>query len=150
MPVGFKTVGHHICGRLPLGPNQEHIGQCILMCDTLGTYYPRVVLEPCPTFKEIHILKLARELTDRFTYGKPLKSWDEFKNEKIVFHTVIEENRAYLFVSDIKHDYQIGIVDNVGIFNGGDLAKLICYILNGKDISRFKISNDGNVRMEEG
>lgn len=145
MSTGYKSMGHHVSARLPLGPNQEHIGQMVLMCDSMGVYHPRVVLEPCPLLNEIHVLKLARELTDAFTHDKPLKAWSLFREDKLVFHTRIEGHRAYLFVSDSKADYQFGLVERVDVCDPDGMAKLICTILNGYPPMDFELKRNGEI-----
>lgn len=146
MPIEFRV--RHICGRLPLGTKLQKIGQIIFMSDTDGTFHSRVILEPCSLFHDIHVLKLARELTDGLNKDKKMKTWELFQNEDIVFSAKYYDNIAFLFVSNKESDFQFGIVKNVCGVDGHDLANLICHMLNGKNIDKFKISMNGGVEME--
>ncbi len=147
MPIAFRV--NHICGRLPLNKRENpKIGQCILMSDVNGTFHNRVTLEPTPIFHEIHVLKLARELTDILTGDRALKTWDLFEDENIVFSAKYHDNIAFLFVSNEEYDFQFGVVQDVCGIDGYGLTNLICHMLNGQNVDNFKISFDGGVEMQ--
>lgn len=143
------TRGHHFLARMPLGPNKEKIGQCILVSDYKRQYHIRVILEPCSILNEIYILKLGRELVDALTYDIPIEPWDLFKdNPDVVFHVVYRDNRGYLFASDRESDIQFGVIEDVEGFPPKHVANLICSVLNGFDVDNFFINEYGEVTIQ--
>lgn len=141
--IVYGMSGHHITGRNKFG---KHVGQVLMVSDYNNVYTPRLVLEPLDNyFTEIHAMKLARELVEIFNEDKPIKTWENYEDELMVYHAKHEGTGSFLFLSTKDFDFQIGYLPHVADKDNITLANLICHMLNGKDVDRFEIIPSGDV-----
>ena len=85
-----------------------------MVSDYNNVYTPRLVLEPLDNyFTEIHAMKLARELVEIFNEDKPIKTWENYEDELMVYHAKHEGTGSFLFLSTKDFDFQIGYLPHV-------------------------------------
>ena len=153
--IPFGMENHHISARQKFG---KHIGQILMICDYNKKYSSRLILEPIDEyFTDLHAMKLTRQLTDAFNEGEKLQTWEKTSDliktsDLTIYHAKYSGGNTYIFLSTTTKDFQIGFLPRMEHKDNQTLGNLICHMLNGHNISRFKITPNGDVidEMESG
>lgn len=126
----FEVPGHHIHAIVRF---KEKLGGVLFVCDSNKQYHKRLVIEPVNGFlNEIDAFELLDQLEVFFNNGIKPKVFEK-KDDIIYWSSTNDSGYIKLYASNEDTDVLIGYLPGNSGLKDYNLAKLVCYMLNGDE-----------------